>query len=134
MTDPAGKALTKLESQRRPEAQAASGFPPVARRPDSYVSVAASDLADEERVRLALDRTEKAARLLEAAFLFAIGENELLTPAVEQHYAALQQAEASAVALEAQLLRSHRRGEPGENRQARRASEAPVASPSEETP
>lgn len=61
---------------------------------------------------LALDRTEKAAWLLEEAFLSAVGEDELFTPAVEQHYAALQQAEASASALEARLLLSHRRGEP----------------------
>lgn len=31
-------------------------------------------------MRFALDHTEKAARLLEAAFSFAVGENELFTP------------------------------------------------------
>lgn len=109
MIDPAGKASTELESQRRLEVQAASSFPPRVRRLDSCVGVAASDMADEERGRLALDRTEKAARLLEEAFLFVVGENELFMPAVEQHYAALQEAEASAAVLEARLLWSHQR-------------------------
>lgn len=103
MIDPAGNALTKSESQRRPEPQAASGFPPRVRRPDSSVGVAASGLTDEERVRLALDRT-KAARLLEAAFLFAVGENELFTPAVEQHYAALQEAAEAVICTETPLV------------------------------
>ncbi len=110
MIDPAGNALTKSESQRRPEPQAASGFPPRVRRPDSSVGVAASGLADEERARLALDHGE--GRAAPRGGLLVRGrENELFTPAVEQHYAALQEAEASAAALEAQLLWSHQRGE-----------------------
>lgn len=116
MGDPTDKASMRLEGQRRHEAQAACGFPPRARRPDSCVSVAVSDPADEERVRLALGRTEKAARLLEEAFLFVVGENELFTSTLEQHYAALLQAEVSEAALEARLMWGHRRAHGGHER------------------
>lgn len=79
------------------------------------MGVAVADPADEERVRFALDCTERAVRLLEAAFSFAVGENRLSMPAVERYYAALVQAEASAAALEARLLmRGHRREGPGD--------------------
>ena len=70
-----------------------------------------SEPAPGERARLALDHTEGAARLLEDAFVSVIGENELFMPAVEQLYAALQEAEASVTVLEARLSWGHRREE-----------------------
>ena len=58
----------------------------------------------EERMRRTLCHTDRAARLLEEAFLSMIEENELFVLAVERLYVALHEAEASAALLEARLL------------------------------
>ena len=54
-------------------------------------------------MRRTLYHTERAARLLEGAFVSIIEENELFVLAAERLYAALQEAEASAALLEARL-------------------------------
>lgn len=113
MADPAGTASTKLPHHRRRETRTPSGVPTVAGGAGFCAGGAASSgPAPGERARLALDDAESAARLLEEAFVSMVEENELSMPAVEQLYAALQEAEASVAVLEARLPRSHRRGGP----------------------
>ncbi len=112
MVGPVGRASAKLPYHRRRETRAASGVPSVARDAGWCVGGAASEPAPGERTRLALDDTESAARLLEDAFVYAVGENELFMPAVEQLYAALQKAEVSVSVLEARLSQGHGRGGP----------------------
>ncbi len=111
MADPVGTASTKLPYHRRREPRAAPGAFSGAGDAGCCVGGAATEPASGERVRLALDHTEGAARLLEAAFVSVVEENELFMPAVEQLYAALEEAEVSAAVLEARLSQGQRRGE-----------------------
>lgn len=99
MTDPVDTVSTKLRHHRRRETRAASGVPSGAEGTSCCVGGAASEPAPGDRSRLALDDTESAVRLLESAFVSAVEENELFMPAVEQLYAALQEAEVSAAML-----------------------------------
>lgn len=105
-------AATKLPHHRRRETRAASSVSSGARDAGCCVGGAASEPAPEERTRLALDDPESAARQLEDTFVYAVEENELFMPAVEQLYAALQKAEVSVTVLEARLSQGHRRGGP----------------------
>ena len=112
MADPADTASTKSPHHRRRETRAASGVPSGAGGAGCRAGGAAWEPAHGERARLALDDTGSAARLLEGAFVSMVEENELSMPAVEQLYAALQEAEAAVTVLEARLPRDHRRGGP----------------------
>lgn len=105
MADPMYKASTKLP--RRRETRADPGGPSGAGDGGLCVGGAASEPAPGERMRLALDDTGSAARLLEDAFVSTVEEDELFMPAVEQLYAALQEADASVTVLEARLSRGH---------------------------
>ena len=110
MADPAGTASTKLLHHRRRETRTPSGVPSVAGGAGCRVGGAAPEPATGERARLALDDAGSAARLLEDAFVSLVEENELSMPAVEQLYAALQEAEVAV--LEARLPRGRRPGGP----------------------
>ena len=101
---------TRVPHQCRREIRTASGVLSGAGGAGCCVGRAASEPAPGERARLAGDDTESAARLLEYAFVSTVEVNELFMPAVEQLYAALQEAEASAAMLEARFSRGHRRG------------------------
>ena len=113
MADPVGTASRRLPHHRRRETRAASGVPSAAGGAGCRVGGgASSEPAPGERARLALNGAESAARLLEEAFVSMVGEDELSLPAVEQLYAALQEAEAAVGVLEARIPRGHRRGGP----------------------
>ena len=113
MADPTGTASTKLPYHRRRETRTPSGAPSGAGGAGFCVGGdASSEPAPGERARLALDDAGSAARLLEEAFVSMVEENELSMPAVEQLYAALQEAEASVAVLEARVPRGHIRGGP----------------------
>ena len=103
MEDSASRARARWGKHRRSEVPAAAGFIPGARDPGSSVEGATPEPTREERMRRTLYHTERAARLLEGAFVSIIEENELFVLAAERLYAALQEAEASAALLEARL-------------------------------
>ncbi len=109
MADPVDTTSTKLPHHRRRETRSASGVPSRAGGAGCCGGGAASELAPGKRAHLALDDPEKSTWLLEEAFLLMVEENELFMPAVEQLYAAVQEAEASVTVLEARRPQGHQR-------------------------
>lgn len=109
MVDTVGKRRARRRGHRHGVYPVASGIPAEGPGAGSPVGARTPEPACEKGTHRALNEAGHAAWLLERAFVSMIEQEELSMPALGQIYAALREAEASVVAIEARLLGTLRR-------------------------